>query len=570
VHGPGTFVDKVGWVVSAVRGLTAADFAAYAEYEEGEARIVVSEGAPAAEISRVAESHLGTVVRSAIAAGGVPTDPEADELIDLATGPSAPPETDPRRTSPLPPLPRRSGRRGAVAPHHRWPSQVGVAVLGSDGNLHGAIILGHSAASHFSDIDHAVVRTLTAHLGIALDNLATLTRLAELEATTREAAHQLQYAVLPPTPSVEGAELGRCYVAADPSSPTGGDLYDWLVLPDGDLHVVVVDVLGKGVAATKDALAITHALRLLVLDGCPLDDLVGRADRLVTDQNPDLVATVLVGRFSPATGEMRLAGGGHPPALLVRSGGEVSEVDAPGVAIGWPGAGSQRVAKVQLERSDTVILYTDGLVEATKDITVGLETLARAAAETADYPAAQLARALVDRALAGAERRDDSLAVVVRRRASLEHDGAHRLGPFEHRFTPNLAVVPLARHLFSDWLERQPLDPAELGNLLLVASELCSNAVKASTGAEGAVVLRAWASGDSIVIEVEDDGPGFDWPVWAEEEVPSPDIEQGRGLFLVSALTDDVAVERRDDRTIVRGVKRHILARADPSRAGAG
>ncbi len=61
------------------------------------------------------------------------------------------------------------------------------------------------------------------------------------------------------------------YLAADQQASTGGDLYDWVLLPDGTLHLAVVDVMGKGVAAIKAAVAVTHALRLLVLDGVPLD-----------------------------------------------------------------------------------------------------------------------------------------------------------------------------------------------------------------------------------------------------------------------------------------------------------
>jgi len=439
-----------------------------------------------------------------------------------------------------------------------------VPVVSATGAVHGGLLVAHEYppdddATHQLD---AMAALLGTHLGVALDNLATITRLAQLEASQREVVHQLQEAVRPPMPPASNAELGVHYLAADPHEPTGGDLYDWQVLPDGDLHLVVVDVLGKGVAATKDALAVTYTLRLLVLDGCSIDKLVQRADELLASQNPDLVATLMIARYRPSTGEVWLVGGGHPPALVIRHGGAVEEVAAPGIPIGWPGAGSNNVVSLRLERSDTLLLYTDGLIESTKNVVDGLRQLTTAAQETASYPAEQLARTLVDRTLADAQRRDDTLALVLRRRTAPVASGAHLLGPFEYRFTANLAAVPLARHLLADWLAGQPLDPDATSDLLLAASELCANAVRFASGRQGSVSMRARTEGDAVVLEVEDDGgrpisvlDGDD----ADVATPDPEAEAGRGLYLVQALTDDITTETDGALTIVRCVKRAVV-----------
>jgi serine phosphatase RsbU (regulator of sigma subunit)/anti-sigma regulatory factor (Ser/Thr protein kinase) len=456
-------------------------------------------------------------------------------------------------------LPLMSMGGGELQVDGRWESQVSVPVVSGRGAVVGSLIAGHHQPGFFEEQDVLVLQAVAAHFAVALDNHQTVARLSELEALQREAAHQLQYAVLPRVPAIEGAELGRFYLAADPTSLIGGDLYDLVVLPNGDLHLAVVDVLGKGVTGTKDALAVIYALRFLALGGSPIDGLIKRADALLSNQDTELVATVVVARFSPETGELLVVGGGHPPPLIVRSSGEVTELNLPGIAIGWPGAGSLSTERVVLDRSDTVIFYTDGLIEATKNVEVGLATLSAAAAETVGYPASQLARVLVERALAGAERRDDTLAVVLRRRRRPSDESEHRLGPFEHRFTPNLAVVPLARHLLLDWLQRQPIDPDSIDDLLLCATELCTNAIRASSGAPGSVALRAWANGDGVVLEMEDDGEGFAWPVMQDDQPPDPGIDRGRGLFLIRALTDEASIERRDDRTLVRCEKRAIL-----------
>lgn len=437
-------------------------------------------------------------------------------------------------------------------------SLVLAPVMSRDGLAQGAILAADTVPRSLDGGQVEALCALAAHLGVALDNSAILARMAEVEARGKEVVHALQEAVRPPAPVVPFTELGVHYVAADPSAPTGGDLYDWINLPDGDLHVVVVDVMGKGVEATKHALSVTHALRLLALEGCPLDQMVARADALVTAQNPDLVATLLVARYRPTTGALRLAGAGHPPALLV-SGQSVVEVAAPGIPIGWPGAGSHGVVELHLDRSDTLILYTDGLIESTKDILRGLEDLARAAAATASYPATSLTRALVERQLADAARHDDTLALVLRRRSPAPALPAHMLAPFVHQFSPKAAAVPLARHLLRDWLERVPVETPAMHDLLLTVSELCSNAVRHATGAPGSVTLTAWADADTILIEVSDDGSSPFWSDSAADELPDPEAEQGRGLFLVRELVDEVKSRVEEGRTVVRVLKRAVI-----------
>ena len=543
VHGPGGIDEKLPWVAEAAASLTGAAVAAFVGLGTHAPMTAVA-GAPVGEVERFARPAIARVLNRSGSPG------------------------------------RRSGggpRWGVLRPsdlaHDRryrlflqrvgLPTDGGclvVPVLGHEEALHGALIVGHADAGHF-DADHeAALLALGAHLGVALENLETMNRLAELQALQREVVHQLQEAVRPPVPAMDGVELGVHYLPAEPSSPTGGDLYDWLVLPDGDLHLAVVDVMGKGVAATQAALAVVHAIRMLVLDGCPMGDVVARADYLCQAQNPDLIATVVVARYHPADGRVEMAGGGHPPALLLRDDGTVELVSAPGVPVGFPGAGTARVVQVTLGRSETLVLYTDGLIEATKDIILGLRRLEAAALETAGYPAGHLARALVDRSLAGAVRRDDSLAVVLRRRMPPGQLPARpTLGAFEYRFSPSPATIPLGRHLLADWLEHLAVDDTERADLLLMASELCSNGIRHASGAPGGLALRAWAEGPSVVIEVEDDGAGFEMAERYDDEMPDVDAEQGRGLFVVEALADEMTVRRVDDRTYVRVVRRAVL-----------
>jgi anti-sigma regulatory factor (Ser/Thr protein kinase) len=157
-------------------------------------------------------------------------------------------------------------------------------------------------------------------------------------------------------------------------------------------------------------------------------------------------------------------------------------------------------------------------------------------------------------------RRDDSLALVLRRRTPPEAPGGAPLAPFVYRFSPTPATIPLARHFFADWLEHQPVEESESSDLLLVASELCSNAVRHASGRPGSVELRAWAEGDALVIEVEDDGEGFEVESYRDDEQPDPEASRGRGLYVVEALTDEFSVTRVEDCTVARVVRRAIFS----------
>ena len=511
VHRPGDLEAKFAWATETLRAASSAGIVVYVDV--------------GSEVLAVAGGDLA----------------QAEELVD---GPAAPVITRSLAGSEPVVAPVR-GRAGLTA------TLLVVPVPASGGVVRGALVAALEAPEA-ADASARVGSAVAGHLGVALDNLETMLRLAELEAAQREVAHQLQEAVRPPMPTVEGAELGVFYLPADPGAPTGGDLYDWYLLPGGDLHLAVVDVAGKGVQATKDALAVMHAVRLLVLEGCPLKDIVERADHMLSPGDSELVASLVVARYSPDSGLLQVSGAGHPPVLLLRSGGKVEQLDLSGIPIGWPEAGSLTVLERELGRNDMAVFYTDGLVEASKDILEGLDQLERAAEEVSRYPAPFLARALVDRALAGAARRYDTLALVLRRRMPVRPH-TRVLGPFLYRFSPSPAAVPLARHLLGDWLANQPVDPAERDDLLMVATELCANAVRAASGDPGSVALRALMDDDAVVLEVEDDGPGVDVERVRE---PDPEAEAGRGLFLVSALCDEVTSWREDGRTVVRCVRR--------------
>jgi serine phosphatase RsbU (regulator of sigma subunit) len=176
----------------------------------------------------------------------------------------------------------------------------------------------------------------------------------------------LQRAILPGPGAAgrtEGVRVAVRYIAADPGLHVGGDWYFSTPLPDGDVLLSVGDAGGHGLAATRAMTALRHATAGFAATGQPPQQILAGLNALLCGQGGHELATAVVARFHPASGELTWSRAGHPPILLANRDG-VAPLDQPeGAILGvWPDAryGS---AHRHLAPGDVVLLYTDGFVE---------------------------------------------------------------------------------------------------------------------------------------------------------------------------------------------------------------
>ncbi|MFF8833043.1 PP2C family protein-serine/threonine phosphatase [Streptomyces sp. NPDC015131] len=249
--------------------------------------------------------------------------------------------------------------------------------------------------------------------------LALYVQLEERDEQLRQAhgriLRQLEDALRPPPVRVPGLEMAVHYEPAEKHAPTGGDLYDWFVLPDGTVHITVVDALGHGLTSTRSALNVTHAVRTLALEGHPLESIVARTDEVLATFDHELMATVQLARLDPRSGELVLANGSHPPALLVREAGDASLLEVRGRGIGFPLPGSERLLRDRLGPGDLLVLYTDGLTESRRDPREGEQRLATAARRHRHRPIEEIPAAIADDMHTVILHPDDTVALTVRR-----------------------------------------------------------------------------------------------------------------------------------------------------------
>jgi sigma-B regulation protein RsbU (phosphoserine phosphatase) len=146
----------------------------------------------------------------------------------------------------------------------------------------------------------------------------------------------------------------------------GGDFYDFIELPDGQIGLVMADVSGKGVPAAFFMAVARTGLRELAGRHSDPGSCLAHTNELLCAHNPlDLFVTVFYGIFDPVTGVLRYANGGHTPPYIRRAAGAIEMLSGPGgLMLGVKPAAQYRTHTVQLQSGDRLVLYTDGVTEA--------------------------------------------------------------------------------------------------------------------------------------------------------------------------------------------------------------
>lgn len=202
---------------------------------------------------------------------------------------------------------------------------------------------------------------------------------------------------------------------ADGAAPiTDSDLVTASTLPDGRVLLLMVDAAGKGVASLRDAWKVMYACRAHIQAGAPLADMIRQCAETLTGDGDAPSASILGVIVDPVTGHLLAATGGHPPPLLVRPCGQAGWVETTGRALGETDAGSNSVGSTLLEPGDSLVLYTDGVVDGDKDVIQGLATLRSAAIALRGQPIDGLARRLLEAVASPSHVDGEATLVVVR------------------------------------------------------------------------------------------------------------------------------------------------------------
>jgi len=280
-----------------------------------------------------------------------------------------------------------------------------------DGRIYGSLSLGMDARDprlRYTQDDVRFAQEIALRAGLAFDNASTYER-------TRRVAVEMQAASLPVSlPTHPSLQLDAEYRPAADEATIGGDWYDAFVLDDGRIVMTIGDVIGHGLKAAIWMTKIRQALQSAALFDAHPRVMLGVADRTTAMLEGDVYATALVAIYDPRMRELSAASAGHPGPSIVRSDGTVEDVSCPGTMLGIPGRSVYHVCAVTLQPGDLVVFYTDGLVEAGHDFTLGQQRLRDALASSAVRTAKNPALAIFENVLGGMAVQDDVAIMTAR------------------------------------------------------------------------------------------------------------------------------------------------------------
>jgi serine phosphatase RsbU (regulator of sigma subunit)/anti-sigma regulatory factor (Ser/Thr protein kinase)/CHASE3 domain sensor protein len=354
-------------------------------------------------------------------------------------------------------------------------------------------------------------------------------------------ASTLQRALLPQElPDLPGIMFDGVYVPGRSEAQVGGDWYDALRLADGRVLITIGDVVGSGLQAAVIMAAMREVLRGVAQVYADPATMIDAADRTLKAEHPDRLVTAFVGVFDPIARMLSYCSAGHPLPLVRYADGTVADLPSHGVPLGLRGRDDCDTRTIDIPDGTTLLFYTDGLVESTKDIIEGERHLRAALADPRIAASPGLAQALHDEVLR--EGAHDDVAILVMR---VDAAAAELEGPYFRRWmfdTTDASTAQRARTVFAAVLAEAGMLDDDVFTAELIFGELLSNAVRYAPGSVD--VVLDWTQSSTAILHFLDRGPGFVVVPRLPTDLLS---ERGRGLFLVWSLSEDFNVTKRSD-----------------------
>ncbi|MFI5405525.1 MAG: PP2C family protein-serine/threonine phosphatase, partial [Nitrososphaerales archaeon] len=218
----------------------------------------------------------------------------------------------------------------------------------------------------FNDLDNLLLEAVSRQVHASIENVYLLDQSLEKERIEKELnlAAEIQQKIIPKElPKINGYQIAGVNI---PSREVGGDYYDCIDVGDGKYALVMADVAGKGISAALLVNTLNAALYSYLEFKLPLNEIADKLNKLIYKSSPpDKYITFFIAVLDSKSGNLDVLNAGHNPIMLLKSNGELEQIEAGGIGLGMldlgiPYSGQNRF----LNPGDKLFLYTDGIPEA--------------------------------------------------------------------------------------------------------------------------------------------------------------------------------------------------------------
>ena len=361
---------------------------------------------------------------------------------------------------------------------------------------------------------------------------------------TKRVAETLQDVFLPKElPQRPHLRLDAIYLPAERDALVGGDWFDAFDMPDGRLLFSIGDVAGHGLQASVIVGRLRQAILTLAFQFDDPAKILVEVNRLLYHQERDTMATALVGFIDAGLTTMTYACAGHPPPVVAFRNGEPAHMLENGeLPLGVELELELTTRHVAILPDTVVALYTDGMIEFSRDVIIAEEKLKAAVAllvgnTSIAAPALAVQEIVFDDLLP----QDDAALLLLQFshvESALLRSDPSALEKTWRFHSSDAYSAHASRHELMAYLRRMAVDPEQIFTCELIVGEMLANTVEHAPGL--VEVTIDWTK-EKPVVTIRDTGPGMRS---LNPTLPADMLsEGGRGIFLITSLADGASVK---------------------------
>ena len=386
-----------------------------------------------------------------------------------------------------------------------------------------------------------------------IENLSSVISERQKIGAELDIARQIQSGSLPSVfPAFPTRTEFDLYASMRPAKQVGGDFYDFFLIDDDHLALVIADVSGKGVPAALFMMVTKILINEKAAKGVtPAVILKEVNDGICAHNQAEMFVTVWLGVLEISTGKVVAANAGHDNPVVISSGKAQFVKAKRGLVVGGMSGVDYADFTFQLKRGDKLFLYTDGVPEATdrEQKMFGLGSMIDALDGCADAKPKEIIDRLyraIDDFVGDAPQFDDTTMLCL----SYFGDGSSEKDALT--VPAKTQYLDQVNELVSDFLKKRSATPKQVNQMLLAVEEVFVNVCSyAYRGGDGDVQIRLFEENGRVFVRFTDGGVKYD-PL----KKPDPDLtlgvlereEGGLGIYMAKKLVDKITYDFVDDK----------------------